>query len=147
MFWLRLFNSMAAAIPTMLAGGEDFFDLIGCAAACKMASKVGALVLSSVMTSSHLKSVILFSEDTRSTEGTGLSRQSEPHSTLMIWRMIYSHSIVLNMYSDCEVSQIPPNELYSPYVSEDTSLERSYTARNSKGKNKFTKSVYGEQRM
>lgn len=98
MFWLRLFNSMAAAIPTMLAGGEDFFDLIGCAAACRMASKVGALVLSSVMTFSHLKSVILFSEDTRSTEGTGLSRQSEPHSTLMIWRMIYSHSIVLNMY-------------------------------------------------
>ena len=93
MFLLRLFNSMPAAIPTMLAGGGDFFDLIGCAAACRMASKVGALVLSSVMRSSHLKSVILSSEDTRSTEGTGLSRQSEPHSTLMIWRIRYTVTV------------------------------------------------------
>lgn len=90
---LRLLNSIPATIPTMLAGGDNFVDLIGCAAACRTASKVGDLVLSFVMRSSHLKPVILFSEDTGSTEGTGLSRQSEPHSTLMICRIKYTVTV------------------------------------------------------
>lgn len=68
-------------------------ERVGCAAAFKMAKRVGAFCCSSMLTSSHLKDESFLSDVTRSTEGVGLVMQSIEHSILMICRMVDNNSI------------------------------------------------------